>query len=71
MAIRRTFLRLSTIAVDKSVDVAGKGASKARCGALHDGLAMFWSRKKHHHIQALENVGKPVFTQLTNTLNVP
>lgn len=70
MAIRRTFLRLSTITVDKSVDVAGKEASKARRGALRDGLAMFWSRKKIHLIQVLENIGKPTFTQLTNTLHV-
>jgi hypothetical protein len=56
--------------VDKSVDVAGKEASKARRGALRDGLAMFWSRKKIHLIQVLENIGKPTFTQLTNTLHV-
>ena len=71
MFIRREFLRLSTIPVDKSVDVAGKGVRKARRGALHDGVAMFWSCKKSHLNHMLEKVGKPVFTQLTNALHVP
>jgi hypothetical protein len=60
------FSSLSTIAVDKSVDVAGRVACEARRGALSDDLAMFSSRKKIFFIQRVENDHQPLFTQLSN-----
>jgi hypothetical protein len=56
------FSRLSTIAVDKSVDVEGRVACEARRGAFRDALAMFSSGKKVVSIQYVENNHQPVFT---------
>ncbi len=46
MAKLGSFFCLSTMTVDKSVDVVGRAACKAHYSAFHDNLMIFWSRKK-------------------------
>jgi hypothetical protein len=64
------FSRLSTIAVDKSVDAAGRVACEARRGAFFDALAMFSSDKKHVVIQSVENSHRLAVTQSASRLHV-
>jgi hypothetical protein len=63
-------LRLSTRAVDKSVDAKGSAGPQARCGALPYALTKFSSRKKYDFNQSFIKLRHQLFTQLTTSVHV-